>query len=286
MTGTAPPHGRSPRVLLHRLWRPLATHPLVGRAPWLIGWRLLVPLLRRLSRMRLGSLEPGAVTVITVNWNGAPYLRVLLDVVRSRSPSDVRIVVVDNGSTDDSRELLRERRDVRRWLLPVNLGHDLALDLAVLTCRTEYFITLDVDAFPLTTGWIDRLLVPLANGTAEISGARLWRPYVHPCCLAMRTARFVRSGHSFRSRYQPETDTEPARGDVGEEMSAREAPRLHFFEVTSQRGPGDVGTVFGDLVYHNFYGTRFGAGHSTLDGGIRPDDPRLAWAEAVERYVR
>jgi hypothetical protein len=101
----------------------------------------------------------------------------------------------------------------------------------------------------------------------------------------MRTARFVGAGHSFRSHYEPETDFGPASGDVGEDMSAREAPRLHFFEVTSQRGPGDVGTVFGELVYHNFYGTRFGAGHSTLDGGIRPDDPRIAWAEAVRQYA-
>ncbi|ADB73183.1 glycosyltransferase family 2 protein [Geodermatophilus obscurus] len=286
MAGPAPLHRPIMRSLPNRLWQPLVTHALHSRAAWLLGWRLLVPLLRRRARMRLGRLTPGAVTVITVNWNGLPYLRVLLDVVRRRSPDSVRIVVVDNGSTDGSRDFLRARRDVEPVLLPANLGHDLALDLAVLTCQTEFFITLDVDAFPLTTGWIEKLLAPLVGGTAEISGARLWRPYVHPCCLAMRTARFVRAGHTFRSRYQPGTDTEPARGDVGEEMSAREAPRLHFFEVTSQRGPGDVGTVFGDLVYHNFYGTRFGAGHTTLDGGIQPDDPRRAWAEAVQRYVR
>lgn len=272
------------RTFRNQLRQALA-HPLVGRVAWLTGWRLLVPVLRRLARRRTGRLASGSVTVITVNWNGSPYLRVLLDAVRDRSPDDVRIVVVDNGSTDSSRDLLRARSDVESILLPVNVGHDLALDLAVLTCRTEFFVTLDVDAFPLTTDWLETLLAPLVEGSAEISGARLWRPYVHPCCLAMRTARFIRAGHSFRSRYLPDTDSEPARGDVGEDMSAQEAPRLHFFEVTSQRGPGDVGTVFGELVYHNFYGTRFGAGHATLDGGIRPEDPRTAWAEALQRYL-
>lgn len=284
---TVPAEPRRPTFpAVQHLWQSLVMRPLVARAFRLFGWRLLVPLLRQRARMRLRNLAPGAVTVITVNWNASPYLRVLLDVVPDRSSDDVRIVVVDNGSTDGSRHLLGARRDVNHIQMPVNVGHDLALDVAVLTCRTEYFVTLDVDAFPLTNGWIETLLEPLVQGAAEISGARLWRPYVHPCCLAMRTARFVRSGHSFRSRYQPETDTQPARGDVGEEMSAREAPRLHYFEVTSQRGPGDVGTVFGDLIYHNFYGTRFAAGHATLDDGIRPDDPRAAWDEAVRRYLR
>ena len=89
----------------------------------------------------------------------------------------------------------------------------------------------------------------------------------------MRKARFVEQGHSFRSHYQPREEGRDASGDVGEEISAAEAPNLHFFEVTSQRGPGDVGTVFGDLVYHNFYATRFNAtSDQTLDGVVAADD--------------
>lgn len=42
-------------------------------------------------------------------------------------------------------------------------------------------------------------------------------------------------------------------------MSARDGGPLHFLEVTSRFGPGDVGTVFGGVVYHNFYSTRFAA---------------------------
>ena len=68
-------------------------------------------------------------------------------------------------------------------------------------------------------------------------------------------------------------------------MSAREPGRLHFFEPTSQRGPGDVGTVFGDLVYHNFYSTRFGTTRApTLDAVVGRDDPTAAWDEALARY--
>jgi hypothetical protein len=102
----------------------------------------------------------------------------------------------------------------------------------------------------------------------------------------MRTARFIERKHSFRSDYRGREEGRDASGDVGEAISEAEAPDLHFLEVTSQRGPGDVGTIFGDLVYHNFYATRFGAtAERTLDEVVGVDDPGKAWEEAVRRYV-
>jgi glycosyltransferase involved in cell wall biosynthesis len=256
------------------------------RAAQIFGWRLLVPGLRARARRRLGRLRPGVATVVTVNWNSWPHLEVLIDVVRRRSPDDTRIIAVDNGSEDESRQQLSASEGVRGVLLPVNVGHELALDLAVLLSDTEFVVALDVDAFPLHDDWLERLLAPLSEG-AMVSGARLNRDYVHPCCWAMRTARFVERGHSFRAHYRPREGGRDASGDVGEEISAAEAPNLHFFEITSQRGPGDVGTVFGDLVYHNFYATRFKAtSEATLDGAVGRDDQESAWKEALERYVR
>jgi glycosyltransferase involved in cell wall biosynthesis len=247
-------------------------------------WRLLVPVLRLRARMRLTRLRPGEVTVVTVNWDSRTYLEVLLRLVRQRSPLDVRILVVDNGSHDGSRELLTGRDDVDAVKLPINVGHELALDIGFLLTETQFVVALDVDAFPLHDRWLDELLSPLRAGN-EIAGARLNREYVHPCCLAMRTARFVEQKHSFRSHYRPRTKGRDASGDVGEEMSAREAGRLHFFDPSEQRGPGDVGTVFGDLVYHNFYATRFQATRErVLDLHVGRMDPAAAWEEALARY--
>ena len=255
------------------------------KAAQIVGWRLAVPALRGRARRRLDRLRPGAATVVTVNWNSWSHLEVLIDVVRRRSPAETRIIAVDNGSVDGSRERIAAREDAEGLLLPVNVGHELAMDLGVLMTDTEYVVALDVDAFPLHDDWLDRLLAPLSEG-AEVSGARLNRSYVHPCCWAMRFARFVERKHSFRAHYVPRSEGRDASGDVGEEISAAEAPNVHFFEVTSQRGPGDVGTVFGDLVYHNFYATRFNAtSDQTLDGVVAADDSAKAWDEALERYV-
>jgi glycosyltransferase involved in cell wall biosynthesis len=236
------------------------------------------------ARRRLGRLRPGEATVVTVNWNSSPFLEVLLGLVARRSPQGVRIIVVDNNSKDTSGELLTRHPEVTAVKLPVNVGHELALDIGFLLAQTEYVIALDIDAFPLHDHWLEELLAPLDAGK-QISGARLNRQYVHPCCLAMRTRRFVERKHSFRSNYQPRAEGKDASSDVGEEISAREAGELHFFDPTSQRGPGDVGTVFGGFVYHNFYSTRFQAtADPVLDELVGRADPAAAWKEALVRY--
>jgi len=249
------------------------------------GWRVAVPALRARARRRLDRLQPGAATVVTVNWSSWPFLKVLIEMVRRQSPANTRIIAVDNGSEDESRQRIRELPGVDGLLLPANVGHELAMDLGVLLAETEYVVGLDVDAFPLRDDWLEQLLAPLSEG-AQVSGARLNRSYVHPCCWAMRKARFIERGHSFRSHYVPRSEGRDASGDVGEAISTAEAPALRFFEPTSQRGPGDVGTVFGEIVYHNFYSTRFGAtDEKVLDGVVGVEDPGRAWEEALRRYV-
>jgi glycosyltransferase involved in cell wall biosynthesis len=249
-----------------------------------VAWHSLVPALRFRAKGRLRSLAANEATVVTVNWNSRPYLETLLTAVRRYSPPTTRIIVVDNGSTDDSEALFGSEPDVRAIRLPLNLGHDLALDVGFLSAGTEYVVALDVDAFPIQERWLDELLAPLSQGCA-IAGARLNREYVHPCCLAMRLDRFVTRGHSFRGRYRPRVGDQDASGEVGEEMAARERGRLHFFEITSQRGPGDVGTVFGDFVYHNFYSTRFGSDRGpVLDEVVTRRAATSAWDEALQRY--
>lgn len=252
--------------------------------------RAVVTAVRVRARARLSRIVAGGVTIVTVNWNSVNFLRVLLSAVeRFTTDRDVRVVVVDNASTDGSREFLRSRPGVRVIRLPWNFGHPSALDVGFLVSETEFVIALDVDAFPIRGDWLDRLLDPLRSGST-ISGARLNRSYVHPCCLAMRLERFVRLGHSFRSRYVPRHYRDgvliDASGDVGEIMSARDGGPLHFLEVSSQFGPGDVGTVFGDVIYHNFYSTRFAAGaHQRLDGVVASNDPRKAWSAACQMYL-
>jgi hypothetical protein len=157
------------------------------------------------------------------------------------------------------------------------------MDLGFLLARTELVVALDVDAFPISHDWLATLEGLLVEG-AYVAGAsqqpqatNYGRRYIHPCCLAMRRRDFLWDRLSFR----------PVEGhhDVGEAISLHATDRLGTLEATSIRGPGAVGTVFGDVVYHNYYGTRFSATDADTIDWVQRDDPGAAWDEAVQKHL-
>jgi glycosyltransferase involved in cell wall biosynthesis len=206
------------------------------------------------------------VTVVSVNWNSVEMLHQHVRAVRRFAP-EARILVVDNGSDDGSREALGQL-PVRAILLDRNLGHGAALDIGCLAARTRYVVTLDIDAFPISESWLPTLLALLdgAHVAGIESGARVqeqvgvtdedpeWRdrpPFVHPANAVIRLRRFVYRRHSWRKH-----PTERRVLDPGERLSAAEAGHLGFLPLTEVTGPGHVGQIYGDVVYHNCYGTR------------------------------
>jgi hypothetical protein len=76
-------------------------------------------------------------------------------------------------------------------------------------------------------------------------------------------------------------------GDIGEEIPARETAYLDFFELSGKLGPGDVGTVFGGLVYYNFDATRFRTLlKRVLDKTVAEEDAGRAWKLALSGMSR
>lgn len=236
------------------------------------------------------GLRPG-VTIAIVNWNS---MDLLCDVLRAvdRFGSDdgdpIEIFVIDNGSTDGSQEYLRElrhERNVRALLLPQNIYHGPAMDLAFLLARTEFVVALDVDAFPIDRNWISTLLAPLRDGFV-VSGAEAARGYIHPCCLAMRTEYFAARQHTFT----PHVGTwDPKRmgideWDTGESITRREGlEQVCAFPRTRVRGPLQLGSVFGDFVYHNGASTRLRS--DVKIEGLTRSDAECAWEEAVAEHL-
>jgi glycosyltransferase involved in cell wall biosynthesis len=215
-----------------------------------------------LRRMPHPGFEPGT-TVVTVNWNSLPFLRVMLDAVRAMSPPETKILVIDNGSNDGSVAYLRTRNDVRVVRLPLNVGHGVGLDIALALVRTEYVAVLDIDAFPISHQWLLQSTAALEDG-AQVAGAHMHRNFIHPCFLVVRS-RLVRDyGLTFRpvGSLRSGSTRAPLFLDVGEALSQRVIVKfgggqaLHPFEITSTRGPGVDGAVFGNLVYHNMFATQ------------------------------
>ena len=231
-------------------------------------------------RARRADLTDG-VTVIAVNFNTLPYMKALVAGVRRHSSTELPIHIIDNASTDASKSWASEHPRVRFSWLPVNVHHGPAMDIGILRCRTTHFIAIDVDAFPVDDTWLDRLLEPLRSG-AKVVGAGYppipdpaVQPYVHACCLAMSTRRFVDQHHTFS----------PGESwDTAQSISMREWPNIHPLPITSSRGPGILGSVFGGVVYHNFYSARFATTTRDRIDWVDRGQPEDAWAAAMRTY--
>ncbi len=245
----------------------------------------------RRRAIRKGFSDKEDVAIVVVNWNSLGFLKYCISAIRKCSRPDIRITVVDNASMDGSRTFLKDQEGIRRIFLPVNIGHDHAMDIGFLLSDAEYLVSLDVDAFPISERWLEKLLQPLA-GTCVVSGCEAYRHYVHPCCLAIRKKDFVLKKHTFVANHGAEGLGKEA-WDTGELISIKEKPHIWTFEHSYRRGPGWLGTIWADLIYHNFYAVRhrFYANKQdliienvVLDGDIRAEDAILAWDEALKKY--
>lgn len=205
-------------------------------------------------RARGRSILPG-VTVIIVNYNTLPLIKTVVASVRQLSPPGTRIIVVDNASTDGSRNWLQSRPyGAEAVLLPTNVGHGRALDIGVYRSTTSVFVTLDSDAFPYSKSWIDMLLKPLEDPNVMAAGCWGRRDRLHPACSIYRRDAFFASGQSFANfNLHVTLGEDPDFGrntwDTGERLSevlGREAI------VLMPVSPTDTGGItMAGVVYHH-----------------------------------
>jgi GT2 family glycosyltransferase len=101
-----------------------------------------------------------SVAAIIPSWNTAAYLERCLSSVSDQVGVDVETMVVDNGSSDASVELLK-RKGVPHVALPSNVGFAAAVNLGVTRTSAPYLLVLNADCF-LAPGCLGLLLAELA----------------------------------------------------------------------------------------------------------------------------
>ena len=90
------------------------------------------------------------VSVVMPIYNAYSYLRAALDGVVSQTLADIEIICVDDGSTDNSLEILKEYQasDERVRIIPENnAGPSVARNKGFLRARGKYVLFLDADDF-------------------------------------------------------------------------------------------------------------------------------------------
>jgi GT2 family glycosyltransferase len=98
------------------------------------------------------------VTVIVLNWNGAELLGDCLRSVKSQDFKDFEAIVVDNGSTDDSADLVeREFPGFRLIRLPENTGFCHGNNVGMREAAGDLVVLLNNDA-ELAPSFLTRLV--------------------------------------------------------------------------------------------------------------------------------
>lgn len=244
------------RVRPYAIERPPAKRTLLDDVAMRRPWNLRVKWERLRARRRVGQLRPG-VTVIIVNWNSGAVTADVVRAVQWFSPVDTEIMLIDNGSSDDSRAIFKGLSGVRRIDLRGNAGHGVALDLGVCWCETTIAVTLDSDAVPLRAGWLDRAVEPVRLGQAKLAGLRSRRGFVHPVYSAIDVATFVRGRMSFQVFVEPGVaQDDVVWGQTGfdtSELLSREFPENEKVLVEWGLNPanGLPGMTVADVVYHH-----------------------------------
>lgn len=88
---------------------------------------------------------PAAVSVIIPTYNSAHYVTAAIESVLGQTFRDVEIIVVDDGSTDDTREMLRRYDAPVRYIHQQNGGVAAARNHGVRESRGRYVAFLDAD---------------------------------------------------------------------------------------------------------------------------------------------
>lgn len=86
------------------------------------------------------------VTVVIPNYNGGAFIGKCLHSLRKQTPRDFEVIVVDNGSTDGSCEMMTERYpEVQLIKLSENTGFCKAVNIGIRASTTPFVILLNND---------------------------------------------------------------------------------------------------------------------------------------------
>jgi len=111
------------------------------------------------------SSPPPLISIILVTWNSAATLTRCLGCLAAQTLKDFEVVLVDNGSKDNSTLGLEEKYPklhLRVECLESDRGFAAANNIGARMARCHWLALLNADAFP-EPDWLEKLLVAAEN---------------------------------------------------------------------------------------------------------------------------
>ncbi|HEY0680214.1 MAG TPA: glycosyltransferase family 2 protein [Chitinophagaceae bacterium] len=99
-----------------------------------------------------------SVAIVILNWNGRAYLERFLPSIIASTYRNLRVVIADNASTDDSTEFIEQvYPQIEVVKLSENLGYSRGYNEALRQIRADYYILLNSDV-EVQPGWIEPVI--------------------------------------------------------------------------------------------------------------------------------
>ena len=108
------------------------------------------------------------ISCVICAYNEADRIRGVLDIVALHPLFD-EIIVVDDGSTDDTRDVLRSYPGLRVIACKTNRGKTYALSEGIAAAQSRLIMLLDADLTGLTAENLSALAKPVLEGKSEVS---------------------------------------------------------------------------------------------------------------------
>lgn len=141
-------------------------------------------------------------SVIVPVWNHSDLTKQVLEGIAKREKQDYEVIVVDNGSTDDTRCVIAALCDVMppgcisARILSENQGFPIACNTGIRNAKGDYLVLLNNDVIVEDPNWLERLCAPLVIDPRQLVGCTLFtnnpwsivdgesHPYLEGWCLA------------------------------------------------------------------------------------------------------
>lgn len=113
------------------------------------------------------------VSIIIVNYNYASYVAEAIDSALEQTYPDTEVIVVDDGSTDDSRQIIASYRDRVKSIFKENGGQASAANSGYKECTGSIVIFLDSDDM-LQPDTLENIVPYFTDGVAKVHWP-LWK---------------------------------------------------------------------------------------------------------------
>ena len=116
------------------------------------------------------------VTVLMAVYNGRPFVRTAIESILTQSYRDFRFLIVDDASTDDTRDIVRSYDDSRIELLPLarNVGQTAALNLGLKHAVSPWIARMDADDYSAPPRLEHQMNVLSGDASLRCVGTWIW----------------------------------------------------------------------------------------------------------------